>query len=84
MPVHLSVICRCFCATVAELGSGNRDRVAPQILKYLLSWPVQKKLAFYGKNFCIHLIFLSFKKNKKMKMVLNEHVIFYIEMTNGF
>ena len=40
---HLFIIYSCFCITIAELSSQDRDLHGPKSLKYLLSGPLQKK-----------------------------------------
>ena len=45
MLIHLWTIYGCFCATMAELSSCNRDPYSLQILKYLSSIPYRKKSA---------------------------------------
>lgn len=47
MPIHLHIICGCFCITEAELGSRRRS-CGLLSLKYFLSGPLQKLSADCG------------------------------------
>lgn len=62
----------------------SQELCSPLKLKIFALLAFTEKAFLLWKKLCIHFIFLSFIKDKKMKMVLNEHVIFSIEMTNGF